>query len=57
MNHIQPIKQIFTEGAFFHHFLQIPVGGGDNADINLNGLMPANAFKLPLLEDSQQLSL
>lgn len=53
MNHIQTIEQVFTESAFFHHRMEIAVGGGDDADIHLNRLMPAHAFEFPFLQNAQ----
>ena len=42
MNNVKAIKEIFTEGAFFHHCLQVAVGGSNDADIAFCSLMAAN---------------
>ncbi|SWL69570.1 Uncharacterised protein [Klebsiella pneumoniae] len=52
MNNVKAIKEIFTEGAFFHHCLQVAVGGSNDADINFYGLMTANPFKFPFLQNA-----
>ena len=52
MNNVKAIKEIFTEGAFFYHCLQVAVGGSNDADINFYGLMTANPFKFPFLQNA-----
>lgn len=57
MDNVEPVKQVFAKRSFLHHRLQTAVGGGDDSNVNANGLVPADAFKLPLLQNAQQLSL
>ena len=56
-NDIQPVVQVFPEGAFAHHLLEVPVGGGDEANIDGDRFRVANRGDHHLLEDAQQLGL
>ena len=52
--HVQTIEQVEPEIAGGDGLLQIPIGGGDDADISGNGLAAADSFKLPFLEHSKE---
>src|SRR4029453_5086311 len=40
-----------------NELVERPVGGGDQAEVHLQGLLPAKAFEAAVLEDAQQLRL
>jgi len=51
----QPKEQILSERAGRHHCGEIPVGGGDNPDVDRNPpAFAAEAFDLPFLQNVQQ---
>ena len=56
-NDIQAIEQILAEGSFGHHLLQIAVGRGDDAHVDLGRVRVADALELALLQHAQQLHL
>ena len=39
--------------SFFHFTFQIPIGGGDNPYIDLDGLAASDPFKLAFLQNAQ----
>ena len=51
------VVQILTESALAHHFLQILIGGGDQAKIHLLGPGGANPLDALFLQTAQQLAL
>ncbi|MNG23846.1 hypothetical protein D3C84_1084990 [compost metagenome] len=55
--HRQAIEQVFTETPGRHLTGQVPVGGGDDTDIQGNRLTPPNPLHFPLLQNPQQLGL
>ena len=50
-------KEIFSERTVADHLLQVAVGGGDEAEIAVNGLSTSDAFKGAGFEDTEQLDL
>ena len=56
-NHVQAIEEILPERAFLHHLLQIAVGGGDHADIELHRARFTDALDFLFLQRAQQLRL
>src|SRR5450759_3631337 len=56
-DHVQAIVQIFLEPAVAHHLPDVPVGGGDDAHVDLVAALRAERLELPLLQDAQQLRL
>ena len=54
---IQPVVQVLAEGVGLDPFLEIPVGGGDDAGVDLGGLRAAQPLDLPVLQHAQQLDL
>ena len=56
-NDVQPVEQIFAERALGHHLLQIAVGGGNDAHVDLGRVRVADALELALLQHAQQLHL
>ena len=49
--------QIFPEGALFDHLSEVAIGGGDDADIDLDGLTAADALDGLLTESAEELDL
>src|SRR5258708_5729504 len=56
-DYVQPVEQVFTEPAFAHQHLQIDIGGGDHADVNLDLLHAAEVHELLVLQDTQDFRL
>ena len=56
-NYVEAVIQITAESALSGGFLQVAVGGGNQAHIELDGTGSANARELVLLQDPQQLGL
>ena len=54
---VQPVEQVLAEPALLHHLPQVDVGGGDDADVDLDRLHAAEAHELALLDHAQQLGL
>ena len=54
---VQPIVEVLAEPALFHLLLQVDVGRGDDAHVDLDRLHAAEAHELALLHDAQQLGL
>src|SRR5207249_4935109 len=54
---VEAIEQILAEIPAGDFFLQIDVGGGDHAGVDLERLRVADANELALLQDAQQLDL
>ncbi len=57
VHHIQAIEQVFAEGAVLDGFRQVAVGGGNDADVDLDRLGAANAVDLAFLNGAQELGL
>lgn len=51
MNNVKAIKEIHGR-CLLHHCLQVAVGGSNDAIINFYGLMAANPFKFPFLQNA-----
>jgi hypothetical protein len=56
-NHVQAVVQILSELSLAHEAGEIAMGGGDHADVHLDGLVAAESLELLLLQDPQQLDL
>ena len=54
---IKPIEKIGTELALLDQLFQILVGGGDAAEVHLDGLVAAHAGDFALLQYAQQVGL
>src|SRR6516225_7586215 len=52
--HVQAVEQVASEGSCVDSCLQVAIGSGDNAHVNSDGLIPADALKLALLQYTQQ---
>src|SRR5215467_706592 len=47
---VQPVKQVASEGSCVDSRLQVAIGSGDNTHVNGDGLIPADALELALLQ-------
>src|SRR5262249_42579489 len=56
-NHIQPVKQVFAELAFTHQQVQIDVGGGNYAHVDLQFMHSPEVHEFPVLQHAQDLGL
>ena len=56
-NHIDAVKQIFTELTGFHAGCEITVGGADEPDVDVNGFRTADPPDFPFLNGAEQLAL
>ena len=55
--HVQPVKQILAEAPGRHLVGKVTVGGGNNADIQVDQFGTAQALDFPLLQHPQQFRL
>src|SRR5438477_5079613 len=55
--HVQSIKKVGTKLAFLYGPLPISIGRSYATEVDFDGLIAANPYDLPLLQDSQQVSL
>src|SRR6202040_4396754 len=56
-NHVQAVIQILAKGAALNRSQQKPVGGCDQADVQLNWTCATYALELTLLQHAQQFGL
>lgn len=56
-NHVEAVKEIFTESTLLHPLAQVAVGGCDDARIDGDVAGPAEPAERVLLEKTQQLGL
>ncbi len=54
---VEAVVEVLAEFAAFDGVGQVPVGGGDDADVGLDRLVLAEAVELALLEDAEELAL
>ena len=57
LNRIDAEEQIFTEVAVAGFFLQIGIGGGEDADIDLASLRGTSTFEFAGFENTEQFGL
>src|SRR5262245_9486731 len=57
LEHSQTEKQVGAKAPLIDVFAQIAVGGGDDAQVALDGAIAADAAKLAMLDGPQQLGL
>src|SRR5437867_9315728 len=57
VDHVEPVVQVFPEGACFNATLEVGVRGGDDPDVDLDLAGAAEAAKLLALDRPQQLRL
>ena len=56
-NDVEAVVEIFSEEFLFNSLFHGAIGGGDEADIDLNRLHPAHPLKFHLLDSAQQFGL
>src|ERR1700687_1236707 len=54
---LEPIKQITTEGPSGHGCVQVTIRGGDDTNVDLDGLGASYPLGFPFLKDSQERDL
>ena len=54
---VDAVVQVFAEAGLTHERLDVAVGGGDDAHVDLDGLVAAQALEALVLEHAQQLGL
>ena len=54
---VEAVVEVLAEAPFAHLGREIAVGRGDEAHVDLDRLVAADALERPLLEDAQQLDL
>src|ERR1051326_2326264 len=52
--YVEPVVQILAETPFGDSFLQIDIGCGDDADVNLDPFRAAEPVNLPLLKRTKE---
>ena len=57
VHHVEPIEQVLTERTVLDGQGQVAVRGGQDADVHLHRLGPANPVDLAFLDSAQQLGL
>ena len=57
LKNIQAVEEVRAEAAFFDELLELLVGGGDAAEVHLDGMRAADAGDFPFLENAQQIGL
>ena len=55
--HIETVEQVLPKLPVSNILLQIAVGGGNDPDIDVQGVNAAQSFKFTILQDPQQLRL
>src|SRR5882762_4270997 len=55
--HVESVVEILAELPLGDGLFEIPVGGADQADVDLHRLRPAQALELLFLQDAEQLHL
>jgi hypothetical protein len=54
---VEPIEQVFAKKTLRHRVGDVPIGGGDDADIEDHRLLAAHPLDFAFLENAQQLGL
>lgn len=54
---VQAEVQILSESPFLYCFLEVDIGGSDNTHIGAKDPIAAEAFELPLLDQTKQIAL
>ena len=56
-NLVQAEVQVLSEPPFLDRFLEVDVGGSDNTNVGAKDPIAAEAFELPLLQQTKQIAL
>ena len=54
---VEAVKEILAEPALAHFLLQIAIGAGDEAHVDADGLVAADALEFAFLQHAQELDL
>ena len=54
---LQPVQQVFTKARFSYQLIQVLMGCGNDARINLGGLAFINRYDFTRFEEAQELGL
>ena len=54
---VEAVEEVFAEAPLGHEGFEVGVGGGDDADVHLDGLRLAEAVDFAGLEEPQELGL
>ena len=54
---VEAEEEVLSELLAVDTFLEVPVGGGDDADIDFDGAVTADAFEFAFLEDAEEFGL
>ena len=57
LDDVEAIVEVFAELSLLGEPQQVAIGGGDDADVDLDGLRPADALESAFLEHAQQFGL
>ena len=57
INDVETVIKIFPKKALVHQPFQVPVGGDDDARVDLDHVAGANAYNLLVLDHPQQFGL
>src|SRR5208337_2243598 len=57
LKNIQAVEEVGAKAAFLDELFEFLVGGGDAAEVNLDGMRAADALDFAFLEDTQQIGL
>ncbi len=57
LDHLEAVVEVFAELAAQHHLLEVAVGGGDDAHVDVDLLVAAELGELGVLQHVQQLGL
>jgi hypothetical protein len=57
LDHVEAVIEIFAERAAADHLGEVAVGRGDDAHVDLDRLLAADALEAELLQDAQELGL
>ena len=56
-DHVEAVEEVFAESPFGDARPQVAVGRGDDADVDLERLVAADALERPLLQEAKELHL
>ena len=57
IDHVEPVVQVFAEGAVGDRLFEVAMGGGDDPDIHLDGFLAAHPLEFVVLEHLQEFGL
>src|SRR5438270_1265790 len=54
---VETVEEVFAKGTVLYGFLNVDIGGGEQAEIRSQGCSPTQTGELAILQDVQQLCL